>query len=177
MIRRHLATIGLIGALIGALAGCDDADVSRIERRSFFNAESLAALSDIGGMSVEIHGSPWPGATPDELAGTLRMPDGVGISARFSAVRPGQWIIGDGERLVLHFNHSGEPDHVADCRTKKEFETKPPAKQGFSVNATYCKGPDWLIHAHLNAGSVKADDWLGYMVAMRKLLGKLFPEN
>ena len=173
MIWRHLAIIGLIGAL----TGCDDADISRIERRSFFNATDLAALSDAGGLAVEIHGAPWPGAMPDELASTLRMPDGVGKAARFSAVRPGQWIIGNGERLVLHFNHTGAPDHIADCRTKKEFQTKPPAKQGFTVNATYCKGLDWQIHAHLSAGDVKADDWLGYMLAMRKLLGTLFPEK
>jgi hypothetical protein len=159
--------------LIGAVAGCDDSNISGIERRSFFNAK---ALSEVGSLMVEIHGAPWPGATPDELASTLRMPDGVGKAVRFSAVRPGQWIVGSGERLVLHFNPSGAPDHIADCRTKKEFQTKPPTKQGFTVSATYCKGPDWQIHTFLNAEDVGVEDWLGYIMNMRKLLGTLFPE-
>jgi len=177
MIRRHLAILAIMLGALGTLAGCDDADISGIERRSFLKANDLAKLPDVGGLLVEIHGAPWPEAMPDQVASTLRMPDGAGQAVRFRAIAPGQWVIGKGDRLVLHFNPTGAPDHIADCRAKEEFQTKPPAKMGFTVSATYCKGPDWQIHAYLKAKAVGQEDWFGYTMVMRKLLGRLFPEK
>lgn len=166
-----------MAALLGTVAGCDDATVSGTERRSFLKAGDLMELQQTSGVLVEIHGAPWPGATPEQIASTLRMPDGAGKAVRFRDISPGQWVIGDGERLVLHFNPTGAPDSNADCRAKEEFKTEPPAKKGFTVNATFCKKGEWLIHGFLKARAVTQDDWFGYTMVMRKLLGTLFPEK
>ena len=177
MIRRHLAMVVAMLGLTGAPAGCDDTDISHLERRTFLDAGDLAAIQEASGLLVEIHGAAWPGAMPDELASTLRMPEGPAKAVRFRAVPPGAWVIGSGKRLVLHFNPRAAPSSNADCRATEEIETKPPARQGFTVNATFCKGPNWLIHAYLEAGAVQADDWLAYTLVMRKLLGTLFPKG
>ena len=172
MIRRHLAILGLIGAV----AGCDDAKISNMERRTFLNPDDLMATQEAGGLLVEAHGAPWPGATREEVIATLRMPEGKARALRFRDIPPGQGHIGTGERLVLHFNPVGPPDSTADCRATSEFTTNASSGSGFTVNATYCKGQDWLIHAYLTA-KVDPDDWLGYYLAMEKLLGKMFTKK
>jgi hypothetical protein len=173
MIWRYLAML----ALIGTVAGCDDATVSGTERRTFLKAAGLLALQEASGLLVEIHGAPWPDATPEQIASTLRMPDGAGKAVRFRDISPGEWVVGDGTRLVLHFNPIGAPDSVADCRAKEKLKTTPPATMGFTVNATFCQKGEWLIHGFLKARAVGRDDWFGYTMVMRKLLGKLFPEK
>jgi hypothetical protein len=173
MIWRILAML----VLIGTVAACDDATVSGTERRSYLKAGGLLAAQEASGLLVEIHGAPWPGAMPEQIASTLRMPDGAGEAVKFRYIFPGEWVIGEGTRLVLHFNPIGPPDSIADCRTEKEFETKPPARTGFTVNATFCQGGEWQIHGFLTARAVEQDDWFAYTVVMRKLLGTLFPEK
>jgi len=171
MIRWRIATLGLIGALMG----CDDATISQQGRRAFLNADDLARMQEASGNLVEIHGAPWPGATPEELASTLRMPNAPDV--RFRAVRPGAWVIGSGKRIVLHFNPVGGPNSNADCLTTEELETKAPTGRGFTVNASFCRGREWLVRAYMKVGSVETDDWLRYTQVMRKLLGNLFPEK
>jgi len=177
MMWRFFTILVTMVGLTSTLNGCDDADVSGMERRVFTNAANLAKLPDARGLSVEIHGAPWPGATPDQIAIALRMPKGVAKALRFRAVAPNQWIIGNGERLVLHFNPINAPNHIADCGAKEEFQTMPPPKTGFIVNATYCKKEEWQIHANLTSKLVKQDDWFSYTIVMERLLGVLFPEN
>lgn len=164
-------------SLIAALMGCDDMTIIQKGRRVFLNAGDLARMQEASGSLVEIHGSAWPGATPEEMASTLRMPDGPGKKIRFRAVRPGAWVIGSGQRIVLHFNPVGRPNSKADCLATEELETKTPTGNGFTVNATFCRGSEWLLRAYMKSRSVKTDDWLGYTLAMRKLLGTLFPEK
>ena len=173
MIWRYFAML----ALIGTVAGCDDATVSGTERRTFLKAAGVLELQETSGLLVEVHGAPWPGAVPEQAASTLRMPDGGGKEVRFRFIAPGQWIVGDGQRLVLHFNPIGAPDSNADCQATEEFKTAPPPKTGFTVNATFCNKGEWLIHGFLKARVVAQDDWFGYTWVMRKLLGTLFPEK
>jgi hypothetical protein len=163
--------------LIGTVAGCDDATVSGTERRTFLKAAGLLKLQETSGLLVEVHGAPWPGATPEQIASTLRMPSGPAKEVRFRDIAPGQWVIGRGTRLVLHFNPKGKPNSNADCRAEKEIATEPPSKKGFTVNATFCKKGEWLIHGFLKARAVAQDDWFGYTFAMQKLLRTLFPED
>lgn len=170
---------GLPGALclLGALAGCEDTGVSNVSRREMITATELARMqAQSGAILIEIHGVPWPGAGPDAVAGTLRMPDGPGREVRFITVPPGQGLIGDGTRLVLHFNPLGAPDWARDCRAQSEIETAPPGDRGFTVNATFCRGADWVTHASFDAGDVGHDDWLAYYLRMQDLLGVMFPD-
>jgi len=163
--------------LIGTLMSCDDTTISQQGRRAFLNASDLVKMQEASGNLVEIHGAAWPGATAEAMASTLRMPDGPAGKTRFRAVRPGAWVVGSGNRIVLHFNPISSPNSNADCLTTEEIETKPPTGHGFTVNASFCRGREWMVHAYMKAGSVKTDDWLAYTLVMRKLLGNLFPEK
>lgn len=173
MIRR-LATLL---CLLGMLAGCEDSGISNVGRREMISAKKLVDMQgSSGAILVEIHGAPWPGADADAIAGTLRMPEGPGREVRFRTVPPGQGLIGDGERLVLHFNPQGTPDSARDCRARGELATGPPRKSGFIVQATFCRAESWLIHATFDADDVSPDDWLAYYLRMQDLLGTMFPD-
>lgn len=162
--------------LLGMLAGCEDTGVSNIGRREMISAKKLAEMQqNSGAVIVEIHGAPWPDADPAEIAGTLRMPAGPGRDVRFRTVPPGQGLIGDGERMVLHFNPQGKPDSTRDCRATGEIPTGTPGKEGFIVHATFCKGDNWVVRATFDADDVSADDWLAYYLRMQDLLGAMFP--
>ena len=165
--------------LAGALAGCEEPAVSNVMRREMITAKQLVAMQEASGgaILVEIHGTPWPGADPAEVAGTLRMPEGPGRGVRFSAVPPGHGLIGDGDRLVLLFNPKGKPDSERDCRATGEIETAAPGRDGFTVQATFCRGTEWVIRASFNAREVTQDDWLAYYLRMQELMDALFPET
>ena len=170
MIGRTLAVL----ALAGVLAGCEDSGVSELQRRAFFSAKDLIQMDRAGGVFVEVHGVPWEGARPEEIAGTLRMPKGPARQVRFRLIPAGQGLIGSGNRLVLHFNPAGKPDSTADCRTQEPLPAGAPESGSFTVNASFCEGDDWIIRAFMQA-DVDQNDWLGYYLAMEELLGKMFP--
>ncbi len=163
--------------LIGGLAGCEDPAVSNVARREMISAEKLVQEQGrSAAILLEIHGRPWPGADPAEIAGTLRMPEGPGRGVRFATVPPGQGLIGDGTRMILHFNPKGEPDSARDCRATGEIETAPPQNDGYTVHATFCRGTDWVVQASFDASEVSRDDWLAYYLRMQELLGVMFPD-
>lgn len=162
--------------LIGALAGCEWSDISNFGRREATDANTLVTLQETGGAVImEIHGAPWEGATPDEIAGTLRMPEGPGRQVRFRAVPPGQGLIGNGTRIVLHFNPKRKPDSGRDCSATSEIATGAPDGDGFIVHASFCRGESWLVKATFDASDVNKDDWLAYYLRMQELLGAMFP--
>lgn len=165
--------------LAGALAGCEEPAVSNVARREMISAKQLVAMQEAGGgaILVEIHGAPWPEADPAEVAGTLRMPEGPGRGVRFRPVPPGQGLIGDGNRLVMLFNPKGKPDSGRDCRATGEIATGRPGTDGFTVQATFCRGTEWVIRASFNARDVAQDDWLAYYLRMQELLDVLFPDT
>jgi hypothetical protein len=162
--------------LIASLAGCDDSTVTKVGRRTFLSAPQLAKDLGADALLVEVHGLPWAGADPAEVIGTLRMPQGKARALRFQGIPAGQGHIGPGRRLVLRFNPPGAPDSNADCRATEPLPAKPPEKGSFTVNASYCEGKDWLIHAFLTA-EVEPEDWLAYYLAMEELLGAMFPKD
>ncbi len=172
MIRRLPAIV----CLIGILAGCEDPGISNVARREHVSAKKLLKMHDENGVIfVEIHGVPWEGADPAEIAGTIRMPEGPGRPVRFKDMAPGQGQIGGGERLVLRFNPTTGSGGAV-CGAKGELSTKPPRRDGFIVNATFCRGTDWLVRATLDADDVPANDWLEYHLRMQDLLDKMFPD-
>ncbi len=164
--------------LLGALAGCEDTGISNVGRREIVTAKQLTQMQGTtGAILVEIHGLPWRGADPAEVAGTLRMPEGPGRQVHFRPVPPGQGLIGEGVRLVLHFNPRGQPDSVRDCRASAEIETRDPGGDGFTVDATFCRGTDWVTRARFDAGDVDRDDWLAYYLRMMVLMDVMFPNR
>ena len=171
MMRRLPALI----CLVGVLAACEDTGVSNVARRERINAKKLYEMQkDTGVILLEIHGVPWAGAEPEEIAGTLRMPEGPGREVRFSYVPPGQGLIGAGERLVLRFNPTtGSGGSV--CGAASELPTEAPKEDGFVVSGTFCRGRDWVVRATLDADDVPANDWLAYYLRMQDLLDVMFP--
>jgi hypothetical protein len=172
MIRLRLAPL----VLIAAIAGCDGTSVSNVRRRAFLSGSDLAKELGADALLVEVHGRPWTGADPAEVVGTLRMPEGKARSIRFQGIPPGQGYLGSGKRLLLRFNPPEGSNIRDDCRATAPLPVAEPEPGGFSVNASYCKGSDWLIYARLDA-SVDAEDWLAYYLAMEELLGTIFRER
>ncbi len=162
--------------LAALLAGCDDASIRDVSRREFVTQTYLIGAFRAGSLQVEIHGVPWQGAAPDELAGTLRMPEGIARNLRFRAIAPGDPVIGDGERLILHFNPDGDVNRDAACRTSQPMPTAPPRNDRFTVEAIFCRGPGWVTIGRMDA-SVDATDWLNYYLVMAKLFGRMFPPD
>jgi hypothetical protein len=161
-------------AIAALLAGCDDADIRGVGRRQIVTQKHLIEIFSASSLQVEVHGVPWDGATPDEIAGTLRMPEGDARELRFRAVAPGDPVIGDGERLVLRFNPGGDVARDDICRAGEPMPSDPPRSGRFTVDATFCRGRDWLTHAQMEA-TVDATDWLNYYLVMETLLGRMFP--
>ena len=162
--------------LVGALAGCEDTGISNVGRREIITAKKLMEMQGAtSAILVEIHGLPWRGADPAEVAGTLRMPQGPGRGVRFRQVPPGQGLIGDGTRLVLHFNPRVKADSARDCRASGEIETADPDGDGFTLHATFCRGTDWVTRASFDASDVDQNDWLAYYLRMMELMDVMFP--
>jgi hypothetical protein len=169
MIPRRLAVL----CLTVALAGCDDPEISNVLRRVILMSAGPPVLTADTVMLVEIHGVPWAGATPEQIAGTIKMPEGPARTARFVAVAPGESLIGGAERLVLQFNPPGELDSAAICHATGPLDTRTPRGSGFTLHAVYCRETEWLIQARMETGAA-ANDWLAYHLAMERLLGRLF---
>lgn len=164
--------------LLGALAGCEDTGISDVRRYELITAKKLVEMQGAtGAILVEVHGLPWRGADPAEVVGTLRMPEGPARQVRFRPVPPGQGRIGEGARLVLHFNPRGEPNSGRDCRASAEIETLDPGGDGFTVHATFCRGSGWVTRASFDAGDVDQDDWLAYYLRMMVLMDVMFPNR
>ena len=67
-------------------------------------------------------------------------------------------------------------DRRTDCRATGQMPGEPQDGGRFTVNASYCKGPDWEIRAFMKTRA-EPDDWLAYYQAMEELLGKMFPRE
>jgi hypothetical protein len=159
---------------VTVLAACDDARVRDVSRREFVTREYLIGAFRAGSLQVEVHGAPWDGATPDEIAGTLRMPEGAARELRFRAIAPGDPVVGDGERLILRFNPDGGIDHDAACRKSRPLPTAAPRDDRFTVEAIYCRGSGWITIGRMDA-RVDATDWLNYYLVMQTLFARMFP--
>lgn len=171
MIRRYLVALGLAAAL----AACDDpTEISHLDKLPHMEAGDLVTMQETDGLLVEIHGTPWKGATDAALADALRPPAGGAQEISFRAVPTGQWVNGRGHRLVLHFNPTAAPNSRRDCLATAEMRTKAPAQTGFTVNATFCTGGDWLAHGYLQATKFEAGDWEEFTEVMRTLMMKIF---
>lgn len=165
-------------SLVMALVACDDGTViTHVDKRPHMQETDLVTMQQAGGILVEIHGSPWLDATDEDLARALKPPAGGAQEVRFRAVPPGQWVQGHGHRLVLHFNPTGAPNNVHDCRAAGEMRTRAPADVGFTVNATFCTEDDWVAHGYLQATKVRAGDWDEYSRVMRNLFLAIFREE
>lgn len=156
-----------------ALSGCDDPAISKVVRHVIVMSDGPPVLTADTVMLVEIHGAPWSGATSDEIARTIKMPEGPARTARFVPVAPGESLIGGAERLVLQFNPPGELDSAAICQAKGPLATLSPDGDGFTLHAVYCRETQWLVQARMESGAAQ-NDWLAYHLAMEELLGKMF---
>ncbi len=152
-------------ALLGA--GCDDGTViTHVDSAQARLARSMLVTAGPQGFPVEIHGAPFAGVTPAEVAARLKAPPRFPAGIRFRAVEPGA----EGRRLVLVFNRARHPDAWADCRLTAPPPALAPRSEGFSVSATLCSGQGVVVAGHLEARRSRADDPEGFARAMTLLL-------
>ncbi|TVQ53337.1 MAG: hypothetical protein EA355_13620 [Rhodobacteraceae bacterium] len=173
--RGFLALLAAAAAVMAA--GCDDGTVvTRVDRRPAFS-ESWIVATAAGGVPTEIHGRPFPGVSPDEIANRLRMPQRFAADIRFRARAPGPRGLDPERRLVLVFNATEGPNGIRDCRRTEEAPTRPPADEGFTVTATFCTEDRMLATGHLAARRTRADDPEAFTRVMRLLLTQITARN
>lgn len=158
----------LLGGVLGlAVAGCDDGTV--ITRVMVFgDARSFFILSGPDGLASEVHGAPFPGMTPDQVAQRLRAPADLPTGIRFRGVRPGE--AHEGPRLVLVFNPLDPIDGVRNCQRTTEARVDKPREVGFAVTATLCNKGALVATAHMEATKTRADDPAEFTRVMQLLL-------
>ena len=78
---------------------------------------------------------------------------------------------------MLHFNPQGPPNSFEDCKRLGEARTRTPATEGFTVNASFCKGSEWQAHAYLQAPKSPAGDLEEYARVMRVLFSEMLREE
>ena len=161
-----------------AAFACDEAEtvISGADRRPGFGLDQLWTIQDPGGIPVEVHGRPFSHVSDRELVEALRSPAGAS-QVTFYPRPPGGWLAGNKWRLVLHFNQIGAPNAVADCQRAEEARTALPPKRGFEVTASFCEGPDWQAHGHLNALAIEDGDLEAFGDVMAQLMLAIFSEQ
>ena len=153
------------------LAACDEPTViTHVDKLSHMRLNDLWTMQDERGLPVEIHGAPFAHVGDREIAAAIRPPGAAAQEVRFHAVPPGGWQGRHPWRLVLHFNAQGAPNARADCRLLAEAQTDAPPPGRFTVNATFCNGPDWQAHGYLRALAVEDGDMAAFSEMMRELM-------
>lgn len=152
-----------------ALAACDDgATITHVNSTTKLDKSRITTAA-VGGFPTEVHGAPFPGIEPFQVAEVLALPQGWPRDIKFRAVEPGSHDYHAPVRLVLVFN-GGHPDHNYHCKLKEPLKTAPPSGTGFDVNAVFCSGEDYFATGFMKAPKVTGEDATEYRKAMRQLL-------
>lgn len=173
--RKFLALFGLL-----MLTGCDEPTlITHVDRLSHMTQDELFVMQGTQGIPVEFHGRPFQNdVTPAELAGAMRPPGGSAQGVRFHAVAPGSGRGGHGWRLVLHFNpQGGAPNSFHDCKLTSEAVTAGVPVEGFSVNATFCKGSEWQAHGFMKVLEIADGDRDAFARVMKQLFLAILPKH
>ena len=166
----------VLGLLL--LAACDEPTViTHVDKRSHMRLNDLWTIQDARGVPVEVHGAPFAHVSDREIAEAIRPPGGSAQEVRFYATPPGSWQAGHPWRLVLHFNPQGAPNAQADCRRLAEARTNPAPAGRFTVNASFCNGPEWQARGFLQALEVEDGDLAAFAEMMRELMLAIFHEE
>lgn len=163
---------GLLAGLMAALglAACDDggAIITHVDATARL-AKSRITTNAAGGFPTEVHGAPFPGIEPFQVAEVLALPQGWPKDIRFRAVEPGSHDYHSPTRLVLVFN-GGVPDPAFHCQLKEPLNTAPPSGTGFDAHAVFCSGEDWFASGFMKAPQATGEDATAFRKAMRQLL-------
>ena len=164
-------------ALVLALGSCDEATViTHVDKLSHMALDDLWTMQSDGAVPVEVHGNPFSSVDKAALASALRAP-AAADKVRFRHLPFGEHAGNHGWRLVLHFNGLGPPNSQADCRLSAEAETGPRPDEGFTVNATFCKGTDWQAHGFMRSLKTADGDLDSLRDTMQQLMLAIFAEN
>ncbi len=167
MSKKYRLAVVCVTAL--TLVACDDGPTITHVNATTKLDKSRIATTAAGGFPTEVHGAPFPGIEPFQVAEVLKMPQGWPGGVAFRAVEPGSHDYHSPIRLVLVFN-GGNPDHNYHCKLKEPLKTAPPSGTGFDVNAVFCSGEEYFATGYMKAPKVTGEDATGYRKAMRQLL-------
>ncbi|MEL6280147.1 MAG: hypothetical protein AAF661_12025 [Pseudomonadota bacterium] len=150
------------------VAGCDEQPwvISKVDRSVAFDNAMVRAMAAGGGIATEVYGAPWPGATPEAIADSLRMPNDLPTDIRFRAVEPQSLSPRNPHKLVLIFNGELPSDPLVACDLEANEPVNEPQSTGFELFAVFCKGrttnSGWMAHGRLSAPKQAAGDWDGF---------------
>jgi len=163
--------------LVGLLAACDEPwIISHVDRLSHVSINDLWTAQGSDGIPVEIHGTPFKGASADRLAEVLRAPSAAS-GVTFISVPVGSYNRDHGWRMVMHFNPIGAPNSQVDCKRSTPAQTAPQPTEGYSVNVSFCDGSDWQAHGFMKVLSAEPGDLQTYAQRMQALFSEVFREE
>lgn len=164
-------TGGLLAGLFAAfgLSACDDGTIITHLDFSPKLDKSRITTNAAGGFPTEVHGAPFPGIEPFQVAEVLALPQSWPRDVRFKAVEPGSHTYHNPTRLVLVFN-GGVPDAAFHCQLKEPLKTAPPSGVGFNVHAVFCSGEESFASGFMRAPKARGEDATEFRKAMRQLL-------
>lgn len=173
--RRGLGTAAL--ALCGLLAGCgDDAFITHVSSSAAMTEGRLRTMALRGGLATEIHGAPWPGATPKDVAAALRLPNAFPPEMRFRAIPRTRVSPSEPSKLVLIFNTALPQDPAHACEEVDDLPALGPREQGFDVFAVFCGRNGWIGHGMIATKRWESGDQQEFTRLMRRLFKRILDE-
>ena len=164
------------GLLLTA-AGCDDGTViSRVDRTTTLDRSRILSMAKVENtVPLELHGVPWAGASAEEVAANVRLPNSFPPEIRFRAIAPGV-LDSDQDRVVMVFNPSRTPNVSRLCAQSAPQPTAPPKDGPFQAFVALCDGPEWMGMGVLDAERQAAGDWPEFTRATRVLFSRIFAD-
>jgi len=162
---------GVVAGIMAALglSGCDDGTIITQLDSTARLAKSRITTAAHGGFPTEVHGAPFPGIEPYQVAEVLKLPAGWPTDIKFRAIEPTPNDYHKPTRLVLVFG-GGVPDPAYHCQLTEPLKTAPPSEVGFDVHAVFCSGQDWFATGYMQAPKARGEDATEFRKAMRQLL-------
>ena len=176
-LRFRLLRLTAAAGLLVAVAGCDDGTViSRVDSTTTLDRARILSMAKAeGGVPLEVHGAPWPGASPDDVAAHIRLPNSFPPEIRFRAATPGG-LGPDQDKMVMVFNPSRPPNVIRMCGQAAPFPTEAPKDGPFQAFVALCDGPEWMGAGVLDATRQAAGDWTEFTRVNRVLFSRIFAD-
>lgn len=170
-----VSAILLIGMLTGPVLANSAAVpvISRVDFSPLYDRSELRAAVTRRGFPVEIYGGPSADATPDQIAGALRMPAGFQNRALFAIASEDRGTYPT--RLVLLFN---APAGFYDTACQMPDRVGARAVDGpLEVAAIVCLGKRFLSAGHLRDTAITGETDPRFGSSMAQLFKDLMPQS
>ncbi|WP_339950082.1 hypothetical protein [uncultured Albimonas sp.] len=151
--RRCAAPAAALAAALLA-AGCDseaaDVEIFAVALQPEYDDSLLRP----GRVAAEPHNAPLPGMIPSEVAGLIRLPEGLPQALDLPPVAPGGWARSEHGRLLrlaIIFNPQTPPKGDALCAAEAPLPADPPQADRYEATLALCLRGQALAEGRIRA--------------------------